>query len=67
MRRPNFTLSVKAKKRLLQIFIGLAIGYFSISGYIWWAMNQPPERFAKRCAGPRRLQEQAWPIWISSG
>lgn len=44
MRRPNFTLSVKAKKRLLQIFIGLAIVYFSID-----------------------LQEQAWPIWISSG
>lgn len=55
MRRPNLKLSVKAKKRLLRIFVVLAIVYFSIGGYIWWAMHQPPEQFAKvmsRMPGP---------------
>lgn len=40
---------------MLRISIGLAVVYFSIGGYIWWAMNQPPEQFAKvmaRMPGP---------------
>jgi len=55
MRRPTLKLSLRAKKILLRIFVGLAVIYLSIGGYIWWAMHQPPEKFAKvmmRMPGP---------------
>ena len=55
MRKLTFKLSARAKKTLLRISVGLVIVYVSIGGYIWWAMHQPPERFARvmmRMPGP---------------
>lgn len=45
MRKFTFQLSVRAKKILLRVFLGLVVVYVSIGGFIWWAMNQPPEVF----------------------
>src|SRR6195256_2326702 len=47
MRMPALKLSAKTKKALLRIFAGLAVVYFSGAGIIWWAMQQPPERFGR--------------------
>ena len=47
MRRPTFKLSARAKKILLRVAVGFAVVYVSIGGYIWWAMNQPPEVFGR--------------------
>jgi hypothetical protein len=55
MRWPALTLSARAKKILLRTFVGLAVVYLSVGGYIWWAMRQPPEAFARvmmRMPGP---------------
>ncbi len=47
MRRPSLKLSARTKKILLRIFVGFAVVYFSIGGFIWWSMRQPPEQFGK--------------------
>src|SRR4030095_2185098 len=55
MRMPTFKLSTRAKKILLRIFVGFVAVYLSIGSYIWWAMHQPPEVFARvmmRMPGP---------------
>ena len=57
--RENMRLALKPspriKKILLRCFVGFAVVYLAIGGYIWWAMHQPPEEFGKvmsRMPGP---------------
>ncbi len=55
MRRPTLKLSARAKKILLRILVGLVMVYAAFGSYIWWAMNQPPEKFGQvmaRMPGP---------------
>src|ERR1700690_343166 len=55
MRRPTVKLSLRAKKVMLRIIVGLVVVYFSIGGFIWWSMHQPPEQFGRlmaRMPGP---------------
>jgi hypothetical protein len=40
-------LSPFARKLWLRLFVGLMIAYFCFGGFIWWAMNQPPETFGR--------------------
>src|SRR6476661_5241706 len=47
MRWPPLTLSARTKKILLRTFVGLTVVYLALGGYIWWAMRQPPEAFAR--------------------
>jgi hypothetical protein len=35
------------RKLLLRLCISLLIVYFAFGAYIWWAMHQPPESFAR--------------------
>ena len=52
---PTLTLTARAKKILLRILVGLVIVYGAFGSYIWWAMHQTPETFAKvmsRMPGP---------------
>jgi hypothetical protein len=34
------------RKILLVVLVGVVVAYFSLGGYVWWAMHQPPETFA---------------------
>lgn len=55
MRRLTFQLSARTKRILLRVFLGFVVVYVSIGGFIWWAMNQPPEVFGRvmmRMPGP---------------
>ncbi len=36
-----------ARKRMLIAAIVLVVVYLAFGSYIWWAMNQPPERFGR--------------------
>lgn len=48
-------LGARGRRILLRIFVGLAAVYICFAGYIWWAMHQPPEAFARvmsRMPGP---------------
>jgi hypothetical protein len=52
---PTFKLSARAKKILLRFLVVLVIVYGAFGSYIWWAMHQTPEKFAKvmsRMPGP---------------
>ena len=43
------------RKVLLRILVSLTIGYVCFGAYVWWAMRQPPETFARvmsRMPGP---------------
>lgn len=40
-------LSPTARKRLGIAAVVLAVAYLAFAGYIWWAMNQPPETFGR--------------------
>jgi hypothetical protein len=40
-------LSPRTRKVLLSTLVALAIAYLSFGAYIWWAMNQPPEKFGR--------------------
>ena len=40
-------LSPFTRTLLLRLLVGLLIGYVSFGGYVWWAMHQPPETFAR--------------------
>ncbi len=51
----TFKLSNRARTILLRIAMVLAIVYVTGGAYIWWAMQQPPEAFARvmmRMPGP---------------
>ncbi|HEU0050305.1 MAG TPA: hypothetical protein VFQ43_22140 [Nitrososphaera sp.] len=55
MRKLSFKLSARAKKILLRVSAVFVVVYLSFGGYIWWAMHQPPETFARvmmRLPGP---------------
>jgi len=55
MNWPNLKLSPRAGMILLRIGIGLAVLYVVFGSYVWWAMHQPPEKFARvmsRMPGP---------------
>jgi hypothetical protein len=55
MHKATFKVSPRAKKILLRIFVGFGVVYLACGGYIWWAMHQPPEQFARvmsRMPGP---------------
>jgi len=41
------------------IVVVLVIAYFGFAGFIWWAMHQPPERFAHVMA---RMPGIAYPM-----
>jgi hypothetical protein len=44
-----------ARRLLLGLVVGLMIGYLCFGVYVWWAMHQPPEAFARvmaRMPGP---------------
>jgi len=44
-----------ARRLVLTVFVGLMIGYACFGVYVWWAMHQPPETFARvmsRMPGP---------------
>ena len=43
----RFRISPTARKRLGLACIILAVVYLAFGGYIWWAMNQPPETFGR--------------------
>lgn len=48
-------LSPFTRRLLLRIVISLMIGYVCFGAYVWWAMHQPPEAFARvmsRMPGP---------------
>ena len=48
-------LSPFARRLLLRVLVGLMIGYVCFGGYVWWAMHEPPETFARvmsRMPGP---------------
>jgi hypothetical protein len=48
-------LSPYARRLLPRLLIGLMIGYVCFGAYVWWAMHQPPETFARvmaRMPGP---------------
>jgi hypothetical protein len=47
VRWPLFQVSASAKKIMLRVFVGFAIVYLACGGSIWWAMHQPPEKFAR--------------------
>ena len=36
-----------ARKRMLTAAIVLVVVYLAFGSYIWWAMNQPPEKFGR--------------------
>jgi hypothetical protein len=43
------------RKLLFSLSIVLLVAYFSFAGFIWWAMNQPPETFGRvmsKVSGP---------------
>lgn len=55
MRRLTPKLSVRAKKILLRVVVGLVMAYVAFGSYIWWAMHQTPETFGRvmsRMPGP---------------
>ena len=40
---------------LIRLLVGLIVGYACFATYVWWAMHQPPEKFARimsRMPGP---------------
>jgi hypothetical protein len=39
--------SPTARKRMLIAVIVLVVAYLAFGTYIWWAMNQPPEKFGR--------------------
>jgi hypothetical protein len=41
------------------IVLALALAYFGFAGFIWWAMHQPPEKFAHVMA---RMPGIAYPM-----
>jgi hypothetical protein len=44
-----------SRRLLLRLLVGLMIGYVCFAAYVWWAMHQPPETFARvmsRMPGP---------------
>ena len=44
-----------SRRLLLRLFVSLIIAYAGFGAYIWWAMHQPPESFARvmsRLPGP---------------
>jgi hypothetical protein len=48
-------LNPTVRRVLLRLFVGLLVAYFAFGGYIFWAMHQPPESFARvmaRLPGP---------------
>ncbi len=55
MQWPKWKLSLRARMMLLRVGIVLAVLYSAFGSYVWWAMHQPPEKFAKvmsRMPGP---------------
>ncbi len=38
------------RKIMFRLLIGLMCLYFACGGYVWWAMHQPPETFARAMA-----------------
>jgi hypothetical protein len=40
-------LNPSSRRLLLKVLISLMIGYVCFGGYVWWAMRQPPETFAR--------------------
>jgi hypothetical protein len=43
------------QRLLFRLLVGLMIAYFAFGGYVWWAMQQPPETFGRvmaRMPGP---------------
>jgi hypothetical protein len=48
-------LSPFARRLLIRLLLGLMIVYVCFGAYVWWAMRQPPETFARvmaRMPGP---------------
>jgi hypothetical protein len=44
-----------SRRLLLRLLVSLMIGYPCFGAYVWWAMHQPPETFARvmsRMPGP---------------
>lgn len=44
-----------SRRLLLRLIVGLMIVYACFGAYVWWAMHQPPETFARvmsRMPGP---------------
>ncbi|MGA3091972.1 MAG: hypothetical protein ABSD75_25480 [Terriglobales bacterium] len=44
-----------SRKLLLRLLVSLLVGYAGFGAYVWWAMHQPPEAFARvmsRMSGP---------------
>jgi len=44
-----------SQRLLLKLLVTLMIGYVCFGAYVWWAMHQPPETFARvmsRMPGP---------------
>jgi hypothetical protein len=41
------TLKASVRKILVRLFIGAALAYLLFTGYILWAMHQPPETFGR--------------------
>jgi hypothetical protein len=40
-------MKAPTKKTLLRAVLALLIVYVAFVGYVWWAMHQPPETFAR--------------------
>jgi len=48
-------LSPFSRRLLLRLLFSLMVGYVCFGAYVWWAMHQPPETFARvmsRMPGP---------------
>lgn len=44
-----------SRRLLLRLLVGVMIAYACFGSYVWWAMHQPPETFARvmsRMPGP---------------
>jgi len=44
-----------SRRLLLRLLVSMMVGYVCFGAYVWWAMHQPPSRFARvmsRMPGP---------------
>jgi hypothetical protein len=48
MKMPSFRRA--GRRILLPLAAGLVVAYFAGGAYLWWAMHQPPETFARAVA-----------------